>query len=176
MGKGCAARRGLSWGDLLQGAAQELPAFSLTSPSAFHPHQWLCCLERLQILKGWWEVCPPLPGHTDPTTNYCLVWGSASPASSTPAFFWGLVAGGLRKPCSDVEIVILGGSGERNYSQHCREKMALEGFLRVGGVWHFLPSCFHKGTQAWPVSGTPGVAACLSSGAPSGVALAPWVR
>ncbi|KAF6095102.1 hypothetical protein HJG60_012074 [Phyllostomus discolor] len=44
-----------------------------------------------------------------------------------------------RKACSDVEFVILGGSGQRNYSQHCRKKMALEGFLRVGGVWHFLP-------------------------------------
>lgn len=29
--------------------------------------------------------------------------------------------------------------------------------MLVGGVWHFLPSAFHRGTQAWPVSGTLGV-------------------
>lgn len=68
-----------------------------------------------------------------------------------------------RKPCSDV------------LGRHCLQKMALESFLHVGGIWHFSLSAFHGGTQAWPVSGIPLVAACPSSGAPSVVAPAPWV-
>lgn len=68
-----------------------------------------------------------------------------------------------RKPCGDV------------LGRHCLQKMALESFLHVDGIRHFFLSAFQGGTQAWPVSGIPLVAACPSSGALSVVAPAPWV-
>lgn len=108
-------------------------------------------------------LCTSSTGHNDPTTDSFPTW-KARTLPSLPQFSF-RVRGWRpkRKPCSDV------------LGRHCLQKMALESFLHVGGIRHFSLSAFHGGTQAWPVSGIPLVAACPSSGAPSVVAPAPWV-
>lgn len=71
-------------------------------------------------------ILPLIPFHA---------WDSTSPGPSAPTFFRGIRGWGPKRKCGDV------------LGRDCLQKMVLESFLYVGGIWLFSPSSFHGGTQ-----------------------------
>lgn len=69
-----------------------------------------------------------------------------------------LGAGDLRESLAVMsKLLSWAGSGAAGSFPCCLQEMALEGSVLVGGAQCFLSTPFHRGTQAWQVSGTLGM-------------------